>query len=176
MGVSTIQRNSLGQDVPPNAPPVTLIQWTSDLAIFDPYTTSVSMTWGGIEYNYAPYYGSPAPNVNYTTAYRISISGPVSGDPNYLTAWISTASGYVYFDVDGNGVLVSEPDLTGDTFGPPAQTLDMTSDFVGPVATLEFTQGTVMDVGGRGIVITLPTVGQWELQKASVRPRREETR
>ena len=176
MAVPTEQRNTLGQAVPPGAPPVTFIQWTSDTAIFDPNTTSVSMKWGGVTYTYAPYNGSPAPNVNYTTAFRISISGPVTGDPDYLTAYILTASGYVYFDVDGNGVLVSEPDLTGDTFGPAAQTLDMTSDFVGPVATMELTQTVTMDVGGRGIVITIPTAGQWELQKASIRPRREDTR
>ncbi len=178
MAITTIYRDQFGADVPPSTNPITYVQWDSTDPIFDQDITTADMIWDNVQYHYSPYtdVGNP-PNVVYFSHGRIAVYGPSTGLPHILTARVTTASGVVYFDAGGAGVLVSPSGP--DTFGGLSPSLLLSSDFVGPVATLALSTTVTFDLGGRGTPIVVPTARQWALQKAALqkaalRPRREE--
>jgi hypothetical protein len=167
----TITYRFMGVDVTSSAPHIDYIQWDSDIAVFNKDTSTVDVVWNGVLTHYAPYTNGGPPNVTYYTQYRLSVSN-TDGAVSDLIA--HTSAGDIYA-AGAAGVLVSvTPTGASNPFSPAATTFGPLAADLQNVSTASFGTTAVLTPGTRGIAIDVPTVGQWALQKLSVRPRPED--
>ena len=168
----TITYRFHGVDVSANAPHIDYIQWDSDAPAFSAFTTSMDVVWGGVPYHYNPAFVGPAPLMFYASAFRVGASGPI-GDGTVSGVTLHTANGDIVADPlnPNNGITLSQtPTGPSNPFAGLAPGMVMSSDYVNASTLVLGGLQPAMGVLGRGIAIAVPTVKQWQLQRAAVRP------
>lgn len=160
-------RDQFGHDVPPADPTCAYVQYDSDTYVFDPYTSTIDAVWDGVPEHYSPFAVGPFPSVAFFSGYRIGAThtpGPL--DPIHIT--MHCGLGDVVL-IGGVPAILSVPDPMVTT-----ALLGLSSGYVN-ITECDLVAHAGLVVGGRGIVINVPDLGRWQVQRAAMRPRSEQS-